>query len=436
MIQIESVYIEEVRGIRELILNMGRKNFVISGPNGSGKSGVVDAIEFCLTGEISRLTGKGTGDLKLATHGPHVDKRDYPDSSFVRLKLYLPNLGKSVTVTRKIKSPKKVQIKPDDDEVEGGSHKVAQHPEITLSRREIIRFILTEATQRSRDVQTLLRLDEIDQTRSTLKTTLNKLLSAQSAADTQVSTARDALERHLDVPALTPEGLLAGVNKRRRVLRLSEIARLEEDTSVSEGISEGAKKAGPNSKESTLRDLEALRDSVEGGLGKRSESEVFGVLRNLKRIEEDPGLLDAIRRRSFIQTGLDLIDTANCPLCDTGWEVDELRAHLQEKLERSDDAEELQEALLRSGREIAKEVAALRGLIEPVEKIATAEGATAFATTLGVWSAGLTNLSENLSSVTGLVSVKSRFEAGWTAAPSALLANTGAVIETVKRPAR
>ena len=50
LIQIESVTIRELRGIRELEVNPDRKNFVISGPNGSGKSGLVDAIEFALTG--------------------------------------------------------------------------------------------------------------------------------------------------------------------------------------------------------------------------------------------------------------------------------------------------------------------------------------------------------------------------------------------------
>ena len=45
--------IEEFRGIRKLPLNLGERNFCICGLNGSGKSGIVDAIEFALTGDIS-----------------------------------------------------------------------------------------------------------------------------------------------------------------------------------------------------------------------------------------------------------------------------------------------------------------------------------------------------------------------------------------------
>ena len=74
MIKLETVHIEEIRGIRALDVDLKRKTFAISGPNGSGKSGVIDAIEFGLTGEIKRLTGSGTKGLSLAEHSPHVDK--------------------------------------------------------------------------------------------------------------------------------------------------------------------------------------------------------------------------------------------------------------------------------------------------------------------------------------------------------------------------
>ena len=41
---------------------------------------------------------------------------------------------------------------------------IADHPEITLSRREILRFILVEPTKRSEEIQTILKLEEIGQT--------------------------------------------------------------------------------------------------------------------------------------------------------------------------------------------------------------------------------------------------------------------------------
>jgi recombinational DNA repair ATPase RecF len=82
MIKLEAAHIEELRGIRKLDLKFAREKFSISGPNGSGKSGVIDAIEFGLTGRISRLTGSGTKGLSLAEHGPHVDKTRFPDAAY------------------------------------------------------------------------------------------------------------------------------------------------------------------------------------------------------------------------------------------------------------------------------------------------------------------------------------------------------------------
>src|SRR3546814_19368609 len=76
MIRIEKIAIKEFRGIRDLELVMGGQNFAACGPNGTGKSGIVDAIEFALTGSISRLSGAGTGDLSVKQHGPHVDFRN------------------------------------------------------------------------------------------------------------------------------------------------------------------------------------------------------------------------------------------------------------------------------------------------------------------------------------------------------------------------
>src|SRR5688500_10311250 len=114
MIKLETAHIEEVRGIRKLDIDFRKSTFAISGPNGSGKSGVIDAIEFALTGSISRLMGRGTKGLSIAEHGPHVDKVKFPDAAFVSLKVLLTDLGKSATITRKVRTPAKPTIEPLD----------------------------------------------------------------------------------------------------------------------------------------------------------------------------------------------------------------------------------------------------------------------------------------------------------------------------------
>jgi DNA repair exonuclease SbcCD ATPase subunit len=340
LIQIETIKIQELRGIRDLTLEMNRESFVISGPNGSGKSGVVDAIQFALTGEIGRLKGAGTGDLTLSEHGPHVEARSDPDAASVCLSVYIPHLRKKASITRTIKQPRKPKITPDDASVRAVFDEVALHPEISLSRREIIKFILTEATQRSRDVQTLLRLDDIDQTRATLKTTENRLDGDYSTAKAQTVSSEDSLKRHLDLPALKAEDLLQVVNKRRALLSLEALTQLTKETDLTQGISEGASQDGePQSKEAALADMKAFLDVLSKGIETDLEVSVSLLLQSIRRLEENPSLLATIKRHDFLQSGLDLVDGPNCPLCDTSWEIDSLRAHLRGKLEQSKEAQ-------------------------------------------------------------------------------------------------
>ena len=94
--------IKNVRGIKSLQLKPNGKNFVVWGPNGSGKSAVVDAIDFLLTGRISRLMGKGTGKISLRRHGPHIDCA--PEDASVRGIFELSGIEKPVEITRSMDS--------------------------------------------------------------------------------------------------------------------------------------------------------------------------------------------------------------------------------------------------------------------------------------------------------------------------------------------
>ena len=162
MIRVKTIHIEGFRGIRALDLDLTGNNFGICGPNGTGKSGVVDAIEFCLTGDITRLSGQGTAGLSVKNHAPHVDQRAHPEKANVTITGDIPSLGKTVKIHRSVKNPKKVEITPDNAAVKRIVVELEAHPEFALSRREIVKYIITPPGQRSVDVQTLLRLDHIE----------------------------------------------------------------------------------------------------------------------------------------------------------------------------------------------------------------------------------------------------------------------------------
>jgi DNA repair exonuclease SbcCD ATPase subunit len=218
VIQIQSITIREFRGIREVMLQPDGRNFVVSGPNGSGKSGVVDAIQFGLTGDISRLSGKGTAGLSVQRHGPHVDKRDDLEAAEVSLTLFVPDTGKTVVLTRNVKAGKTFTLTPEDPKIRAVMEEVALHPELTLSRREIIKYILVEAGERSKEIQALLKLDDVGQIRSILQTAKNKVSSAHSTAQRDLTNSEDAFRRHLDIKKISKEDVLAAINPRRNAL--------------------------------------------------------------------------------------------------------------------------------------------------------------------------------------------------------------------------
>jgi DNA repair exonuclease SbcCD ATPase subunit len=175
MIQILRLRIEEFRGIRKLDLDLKGKPFVVHGPNGSGKSGVVDAIGFALTGTIARLTGTGTGGLSVQKHGPHVHRRDDPGAAKVALTFRDPASGKTGTIERTVKNPGSFKLTPETPALRAVLDRVERHPELTPSRREIIKFILAEAGKRAVEVQALLQLDTLDAQRKALRTAVSKV---------------------------------------------------------------------------------------------------------------------------------------------------------------------------------------------------------------------------------------------------------------------
>ena len=135
---------------------------------------------------------------------------------------------------------------PADPDVLAALAEIADHPEITLSRREILRFILIEPTKRSEEIQTILKLEDIGQPRAALNTAQNRLLTAQKAAAAQVQASRDSLLRHLQIATMRAEDLLAAVNQRRKLLGLPEIAELTADTKVDVGLSATARRPSFN----------------------------------------------------------------------------------------------------------------------------------------------------------------------------------------------
>lgn len=308
---------------------------------------------------------------------------------------------------------------------------VEQHPELTLSRREIIKYILVEAGERSKDIQALLKLDDVGNIRSVLQTAKNKLSSLHSAAQKDLGNAEDALRRHLDIKTLSKEDILAAVNPKRKILGLPDIQDFTVDTILNAGVLESGSQPAFN-KESALRDLTALTDA-RASFDSLAKTEVAAILKDISTLESDPALLQAVTRRAFVERGLSLVDGPHCPLCDTEWDDEQrLKDHLQEKLAKSKDAEALQQRLMKNAADVAGHARKLAALISPLQALAKSDGPEGFMGELGAWSEQLTAFAKSLGSVDEVIAQKTRFEEGWIAPPVSLVSKLAVLNGTVK----
>lgn len=425
MIQIRTLRIEEFRGIRDLELSIDNSSFVVVGPNGSGKSGVVDAIDFVLTGNVARLSGAGTGGISVTKHAPHVHQRDNPAAAKVALTFTHSASGQIGVLTRSVKTPGQFTLEPNTPELATAVAWAAQHPELTLSRREVIKYVNTEAGKRAQEVQALLKLDRIDDTRRLLNTARNKTSAAANSADDAAKSAEDGVKRILDITSLLPSEVATAVNKQRDVLGLEALTNVTLDTDLSAGAKVDGNQGSFN-KASATRDVEAVINYLaEHDHLDEAASE---LTTGLGELEADPTVLDALKHRQLVETGLPLVTDGVCPLCDLTWpDAEALRKHLADKLARSEAAAKLQQRIQAAAGEVVGQLRGVRGLIQAAQPHAVTMGQSALQKSFLDWSNDIAAFEAKLGTVESIRQESERLTTDPLATPSTMAAGTDAL---------
>jgi recombinational DNA repair ATPase RecF len=333
MISVESITIKEFRGIRDLTLNFNEKNFAICGPNGTGKSGVVDALEFVLIGNVSRLSGEGMGDVTLKEHGPHVDKRNDPDKARVTVKIRVHSLNKIFTVERNLKTPGTVQITPCDAAVVAVLKQVETHPEIMLSRRELIRYVLATPGKRAEEVRALLHLDDIEKVRFNLQKIANNCKKQVTPLAVNAKESGANFLRALGITELSKDKVLAAVNIQRGLIGLPVLTELTKTTSLKDGMATPAPVSTQRiPKVQAIADIKVSREAIAELSNSATVVRIAEVTAELTVLNDDPAILASVKREALYSTGIELIGAGECPLCDTLWDLQELKTHIQAKI--------------------------------------------------------------------------------------------------------
>lgn len=368
MIRLDSLTVKEFRGLRDLTLGCNGRNFAVCGPNGTGKSGVVDAIEFALTGSVSRLSGEGRGDISVRDHAPHVDSRNAPEHAQVMIEIFIPSLEKHVRVTRTVKSPKSAQVIPDDDDVRAVLATIQSQADFVLSRRELIKYVLATPGDRAEEIQALLRLEQIEKLRAGFLKIANASAKGAKEQDLATRQASDALLKALGVAELTHEVVLVAVNAKRALLGLQPLTTLAATSSLKDGLI-----AIPQGTPSRLGKVQGKADIAEAT---RMVQEIAGAehLVALSKLQDavkalaaDPRAASALSRQEFLEQGALLLTDPACPFCDTAWDLQALRALIQKKREALADTAKTRTACEAQATPIAERLVRLQAAFAAVK---------------------------------------------------------------------
>jgi len=325
--------IQNVRGIRSLVLTPNGRNLVIWGPNGSGKSAVVDAIDFLLTGRVTRLTGKGTAGLSLVKHGPHIDST--PDIATVTALLEIPGVDRPVEIKRCIACPDVLECEEEIMPKLQPVLEVAGRGQHVLSRREILRFITAEAATRAEEIQALLDLSEIEEIRKALVRVRNDSDKDLDASVKALEAAKTAVNVTLQCKTFDPRAVSDTANRERAVLGGVPILAIKSSLLKSD-LSLPKSAMGDQSINVTI--LEKDFTNLADLLAESNQSKLAEADRSLRALVEsmraDPQALMALTRLRLIELGISLIDEGGaCPLCEMPWPSGDLAMRLQKRLE-------------------------------------------------------------------------------------------------------
>lgn len=401
MIRAKSISIRDFRGIRDLTLELGGDNFAVCGPNGTGKSGIVDALEFALTGNISRLSGVGTGGLSVREHGPHVDSRNKPEQAYVSMTVHIPSLKKDATIFRSVKDAKNPSLTPNDPDVRAVFAKVALHPEFALSRRELIRYVLAEPGKRAKEVQELLRLDEVE----TLRSLFQKIGNASDRDVKVLKNARDeaatALQRALNLTNLTAVAILTSANEKRAALSLPSLLALEANTSIKDGIVSAAVVLPPSkvAKAHAKAEVEALRTKLAGLQSPEFVSTCAKAAATVVDLSKDELFLKSASREALLREALNLFDEQVCPVCDTPWKPGDFRQRLAHKLEHYSAVSKQRKKLENKLTPIIAELEAVRTAATSVTRYGVLLSPAVDCTSIGSYVAELKHISAALNNL-------------------------------------
>ena len=152
---IDKIRIHNLRGIKDVTIDLCGNNFLILGDNGTGKSSIIDCVELFFTKSIDKLAGRQEVPLK--------DVIPFAGSNHER-SVEIQFLGAD-KFTKLVYASTSVRLPPPNGyEV---FFERAENRPIILHRYQLTRFIENRPAERYKQISSLIGLEELDQIVST-----------------------------------------------------------------------------------------------------------------------------------------------------------------------------------------------------------------------------------------------------------------------------
>ena len=379
--RLSSLKIREFRGIRCLDINFSSDGILIYGPNGVGKSSIIQAIEFLLTGEVSNVTGTGTG-RKSPTDDIH-HREASPEECEVTATFETEDI--EVCIQRCLEDGELTLVsRSDEKDDEGLPQSIRTLQAATksrlnfLTREDLLRFVDAPDSKRGEALNEMLRLDRIDQYRKTLQRAEGDFESQRSQTEEEMDEARREFYDELETGAEEILGKGApAVASDTTALEVANALRAEYDADpiddlgtieFTDGITEPSQPSvHPLARTKTvdrLGDVASGVDDIREDIIEPFED----LIGTIEKLDSRPKLRRDIQAQSLIQQGQKLVDddTDQCPLCLDDWSDRDLAGLLDDRRENVTEAEHLRNHI---SERIDNLQSAFRDLERPLESL-------------------------------------------------------------------
>jgi hypothetical protein len=176
----------------------------------------VDAVDFLLTGDVSRMKGPGTSGIKLKDHAPHI-KADAKDC-WVKAIVKLHGIDEPVEIKRNMDEPRVLVC--DEEYVDDLEpvQELASRGQHVLTRREILNYVTANANTRSKQIQNLLKISEVSKTREKLRKVRNVLNTDFKNVQSNLKDNQSHINTTVGVDTFNEDVVLNFVNENREIL--------------------------------------------------------------------------------------------------------------------------------------------------------------------------------------------------------------------------